>query len=77
MHAKSLLAYMPSKKEFLARAFNSTGRGGRTLSSASEKGKDKPIGWTYLGSSNFTRAAHGVISGKVNAPTMSTRNWEL
>ncbi|EPQ31725.1 uncharacterized protein PFL1_01058 [Pseudozyma flocculosa PF-1] len=93
MHAKSLLAFLPSAQDVIDQAF----RDGQTLkeggssagsSTARSSGSagggsggsstaERPIGWTYLGSSNFTKAAHGTISGRQTAPTMSTSNWEL
>lgn len=35
------------------------------------------MGWVYLGSANFTRAAWGTIAGTTSAPTLSLNNWEL
>lgn len=38
---------------------------------------DPSVGWVYVGSHNFTRAAWGTISGSRDQPTQSISNWEL
>ncbi|PWN51434.1 phospholipase D/nuclease [Violaceomyces palustris] len=73
IHAKSLLAFQPCASN---RILNGGGaRVGSHLSGPIRA--NPPIGWTYLGSANFTRAAHGNITGTLTHPTMSTMNWEL
>lgn len=84
IHAKSILALTAEGKDLVDKAF-------REATQAQESGRppavksgewtrregEKPVGWTYLGSSNFTRAAHGNVSGTTGKPTMSSLNWEL
>ncbi|KAN0061581.1 hypothetical protein ACQY0O_006428 [Thecaphora frezii] len=85
IHAKSLLAYLPSERATIDEAFKNSSRsdiggfdsGGRTLAETGKTEAERPIGWTYMGSANFTRAAHGNVGGKAGAATLSTSNWEL
>lgn len=35
------------------------------------------VGWVYMGSANFTRAAWGTVAGTQAKPTLSLNNWEL
>lgn len=88
IHAKSILALTPEGADLVNKAFNDASeaqltRGTHALvdipenTSWSPTDDERPIGWTYMGSSNFTRAAHGNISGTAAKPTMSTLNWEL
>lgn len=87
IHAKSILALTTEGAAVVDAAFRNaaSSEGHLQISEdsaayaddwAPNKGED-PIGWTYLGSSNFTRAAHGNIGGSLANPTMSTLNWEL
>lgn len=86
IHAKSILALSADAAALVDKAFQDAsdeymgGSKQRPSSSGSvwtPKEGEQPIGWTYLGSSNFTRAAHGNISGSTAKPTMSSLNWEL
>lgn len=87
IHAKSILALTAEGKIVVDKAFVDASdeyiSGRATQPSLTNekwsgpKEGEKPIGWTYLGSSNFTRAAHGNISGTAAKPTMSSLNWEL
>lgn len=86
IHAKSILAVSAEGAAIVDKAFRDASdeyMGGSKASvmpkesSWAPKEGEKPIGWTYLGSSNFTRAAHGNISGSAAKPTMSSLNWEL
>ena len=90
IHAKSILAIRPDAKgrEVVDKAFRNAAPSSSSSSGASPpkpriraswkpQPGEAPIGWTYLGSSNFTRAAHGNISGTLAIPTMSSTNWEL
>ncbi|CDR99348.1 hypothetical protein [Sporisorium scitamineum] len=85
IHAKSILALTADGKPLVDQAFidasdayisgKATARKEGKWTGPAEK--EQPVGWTYLGSSNFTRAAHGTISGSANKPTTSCMNWEL
>nr|CDI51928.1 phospholipase d nuclease [Melanopsichium pennsylvanicum 4] len=88
IHAKSILAVSAEGAKVVHNAFQDASDSymgglsrGRSVHHSEEDWKPKegeqPIGWTYLGSSNFTRAAHGNISGTAAKPTMSSLNWEL
>uniref|UniRef100_V5ETK5 Uncharacterized protein n=1 Tax=Kalmanozyma brasiliensis (strain GHG001) TaxID=1365824 RepID=V5ETK5_KALBG len=86
IHAKSILALTADGIAVVNKAFVDASdpyisgkTSGPTLNPQewSPKQDEQPIGWTYLGSSNFTRAAHGNISGTAAKPTMSSLNWEL
>ena len=39
----------------------------------SPKAKEKPIGWLYMGSHNFTPSAWGTLSGTAFNPTLNVR----
>ncbi|KIY69520.1 phospholipase D/nuclease [Cylindrobasidium torrendii FP15055 ss-10] len=47
----------------------------------SQKGKnrekEKPLGWAYIGSHNFTPSAWGTLSGSAFNPALSIKNYEL
>ena len=87
IHAKSILALSAAGTAIVDKAFREasdpyiTGTSTKPMPPRDVEWKpnptEEPVGWTYLGSSNFTRAAHGNISGTVNRPTMSCSNWEL
>lgn len=87
IHAKSILALTPHGANLVDRAFveaSDSYISGRTSNFAPpQRGEwqpregEQPIGWTYLGSANFTRAAHGNIGGTAAKPTLSSSNWEL
>lgn len=80
IHAKSILALTPEGKAIVDRAFDRDPFSSTALAAKpvwKPTADEKPVGWAYLGSSNFTRAAHGNIAGTPAAPTMSSRNWEL
>ena len=86
IHAKSILALSAAGAALVDKAFRdasdtymggSRGAPAPKHASWSPKEGEEPIGWSYLGSSNFTRAAHGNISGSAAKPTMSSLNWEL
>ncbi len=87
IHAKSILALTTKGQSWSTKPFTTLQRhsspGYHALvelpenTSWSPNEEERPIGWTYMGSSNFTRAANGNISGTAAKPTMSTLNWEL
>lgn len=89
IHAKSILALTAKGSAVVDKAFRDasdtyiSGKSSKDLAPLPETGEwspretEQPVGWTYLGSSNFTRAAYGNISGSAAKPTMSTLNWEL
>ncbi|SJX61067.1 uncharacterized protein SRS1_12290 [Sporisorium reilianum f. sp. reilianum] len=86
IHAKSILALTAAGTALVNQAFtaasdayisNTSARPVPSHAWSGARPAEQPIGWTYLGSSNFTRAAHGTISGSASKPTMSCMNWEL
>lgn len=88
IHAKSILALTPEGCTIVDRAFLAASDAqlpGSTTVPLPRSGEtewepnpnERLIGWTYLGSSNFTRAAHGNIGGTTAKPTQSGSNWEL
>ncbi|SOV06189.1 uncharacterized protein UDID_01505 [Ustilago sp. UG-2017a] len=88
IHAKSLLALTPKGATIVDQAFWTAADAqlsGSSRQPLPRQGESEwqpnlgetPIGWSYLGSSNFTRAAHGNISGTVQKPTQNGSNWEL
>ena len=84
IHAKSLLALTSAGKAIVDKAFRDAQESGSTTVDLSAQAHswtagddEKPIGWTYLGSANLTRAAHGNIGGSASNPSMSSSNWEL
>ncbi|KAJ9477731.1 Tyrosyl-DNA phosphodiesterase [Pseudozyma hubeiensis] len=86
IHAKSILALTAAGKAVVDKAFLDASDAYISGNKAEPppkgtwsgpKDTEQPVGWTYLGSSNFTRAAHGNISGTTAKPTMSSMNWEL
>ena len=40
---------------------------------SSSGSKEKPIGWLYMGSHNFTSSAWGTLSGSAFNPTLNVR----
>ncbi|GAC97295.1 tyrosyl-DNA phosphodiesterase [Pseudozyma hubeiensis SY62] len=86
IHAKSILALTAAGKCVVDKAFldasdeyisGNKGAPPPKGTWSGPKDAEEPVGWTYLGSSNFTRAAHGNITGTTAKPTMSSMNWEL
>ncbi|PWZ01042.1 phospholipase D/nuclease [Testicularia cyperi] len=81
IHAKSILALTAEGRAVVDNAFRAARDGSlpplKDSTPWSPNVGERPIGWSYLGSSNFTRAAHGNIGGTTAKPTMSSLNWEL
>ncbi|KAH9911780.1 phospholipase D/nuclease [Epithele typhae] len=65
MHSKMVLGTFRDK------------RGTLDAAPAGSDGEDKPVGWLYMGSHNFTPSAWGTLSGSAFNPTLNITNYEL
>lgn len=87
IHAKSILALTPEGASLVNKVFTDASNAQYSSPSSftssvptgewKAKEGEKPIGWTYMGSANFTRAAWGNLAGSAARASMSTSNWEL
>ncbi|KAL5525069.1 hypothetical protein ACEPAF_8938 [Sanghuangporus sanghuang] len=89
MHSKMIIGYFKEKSSssvFSGRRVGAT-KDDVDLSSGEEGnnadgndasvGKEKVIGWAYIGSHNFTPSAWGTLSGSESNPSLNIVNYEL
>ncbi|KAL5498179.1 hypothetical protein ACEPAH_2309 [Sanghuangporus vaninii] len=89
MHSKMIIGYFKDKSSssvFSGRRAGATKddvdlssgeEGNNADSNDASVGKEKVIGWAYIGSHNFTPSAWGTLSGSESNPSLNIVNYEL